>query len=191
MAVRSKLCCKGGRSVFLGLPPRRAALHGKIDSYQRDSSRVRGDARSARLRHPDCLLPFAYCLLCGRRCGDMKSPLHVHRCPEAFVEPVGEVGGAYDEHQLRNLFRVEVLAQGIEIGLLNRGRPSGEPLGKMNRSPFLIAENITSRPAGFLECLDLIVRHALSLRRSEVSARSIFAAVHNRSAEVSQLLELR
>ncbi len=50
---------------------------------------------------------------------DHPDPLHINRRPHALIETVGQVGGAHGEHQLRDLFGVEMFAESVQIGLLN------------------------------------------------------------------------
>src|SRR5439155_2198021 len=69
--------------------------------------------------------------------------------------------------------------------------PGGEFLRKLDRGALVVIEDAAARAAGLLQGLDLLVRHALPLRRSGVSAASILTTVHDRRAEVRQLLDFR
>ncbi len=117
--------------------------------------------------------------------------LHIHRHFHTFVEAIGEVGGGNGEHQLLDLLDIEEFAQGFEVGGLNRCGPCRKLLGELDGRAFFLGENIPAGPSRFLQGLDLLIGNALPLRRSGMSAASIHTAVHNRGAQVSQLLDFR
>jgi len=117
--------------------------------------------------------------------------LHVNRRPQPFVNAVCKIGGGNDKDQLDDLLRVEVSSDSVEIVLLDRRRPGRQLFGEMDGGPFLLAENIPVRSAGLFERLDMFIAQTLSLRRSDVGARSILAPVQDRSAQVRELLDPR
>jgi hypothetical protein len=117
--------------------------------------------------------------------------LHVHWRLHSLVNPISEVGGGDDKHQFRDLLHVEMLAQRVEISLVDAGGPGREFFSKLDRSAFFLAKDAAIRAARLLQRLDLLVRDALPLPRSGVSAASILTPIHQRGAKVREFLDFR
>jgi hypothetical protein len=94
---------------------------------------------------------------------------------QSVVEAVGEIGCADHQRQFHDLPFVVELPQFFERAGANGGGAAGDALGVENGGLILFVKQRTALVE--LQCLDLLAGDADSLRRSDVRARSIFAAV--------------
>jgi hypothetical protein len=94
---------------------------------------------------------------------------------QSIVEAVGEIGGADHQRQLHDLPFVVELPQFFERTGANGGGAAGDALGVENGGLILLVKQRTAFVE--LQRLDLLAGDADSLRRSDVRARSILAAV--------------
>ncbi len=141
------------------------------------------------MRHPNSSSDFSS----GPHAGEISGPPaldpEVGDGPQGVIEAVGEVGGANHQGQFHDLARVVILAQLLERAAANARGTAGEPLGVEDGGLLLVIKE----RAAFIELqgLDLLLRDADSLRRSDMGAASIFTAVDQRGLQVGQLLEAR
>jgi hypothetical protein len=111
--------------------------------------------------------------------------------PEAVVYAIGPVGGRNGGHEFHDLLGAEVAAQGIEVDVVDVARMAGQQVGEPKDRLLFDREDIAMPPAsGLLQRVDLLIGQSSPLPRSGVAARSIVAAVQDRSAEVGQLLQV-
>ena len=105
---------------------------------------------------------------------------------ECVVEPVGEVRRADHQRQFDDLPLVVILPQLLERTGADSRRAAGDALGVEDGGLLLLIK----QRAALIEVqrLDLLVGDADSLRRSDVGAGSILAAVGHRRFQVGELL---
>src|SRR5215469_1228108 len=131
-----------------------------------------------------CLLRFPKKLEAAR-------PLHVYRGFEALVDAVGEIGRGNRRYELNDLFFIEVLAESLDILLVNPARIPGQFFREVDGRLLLRIEHRTL-PAGWIfQCCDLLFADALPPRRSGMCARSIGASIENRRAQIRNFLRDR
>jgi hypothetical protein len=94
---------------------------------------------------------------------------------QSVVEAVGEIGGADHQRQFHDLPFVVELPQFFERTGANGGGAAGDALGVEDGGLILLVKQ--RAPLVELQRLDLLVGESDSLRRSDVRARSILAAV--------------
>ncbi len=94
---------------------------------------------------------------------------------QSVVEAVGEIGGADHQRQFHDLPLVVELPQLFERTAANGGGAARDALGVQDGSLILLVKKRAALIE--LQCLDLLVGEPDSLRRSDVRARSILAAV--------------
>ncbi len=94
---------------------------------------------------------------------------------QSVVEAVGEIGGADHQRQFHDLPLVVELPQLFERTAANGGGAARDALGVQDGGLILLVEKRAALIE--LQCLDLLVGESDSLRRSDVRARSILAAV--------------
>src|SRR5262245_19516100 len=116
---------------------------------------------------------------------------HVHRSLEALVDPVREIGGGNRRDKLDDLFLIEVLAEGVDVVLVNSTRISGESFCEMDCRLLIGLEERSLPAAGLFRRRDLIVGDATPLRRRGLGAPSVFATVENRRPQVRKFLGSR
>jgi len=93
------------------------------------------------------------------------------------IDPVGEVGYAYGQGQLDNLFFREVLTQLLQLLVADRGRGARDLVGKMNDSLIFLIEQLAAMVED--QGANLIVGNSNPLRRSGVRLGSILAPIDN------------
>ncbi len=94
---------------------------------------------------------------------------------QSVVEAVGEIGGTDHQRQFHDLPLVVELPQLFERTAANGGGAARDALGVQDGSLILFVKKRAALIE--LQCLDLLVGESDSLRRSDVGARSILAAV--------------
>src|SRR5713226_3412338 len=94
---------------------------------------------------------------------------------QSVVKAVGEIGGADHQRQFHDLPLVVELPQLFERSAANGGGAARDALGVQDGSLILLVKKRAALIE--LQCLDLLVGESDSLRRSDVRARSILAAV--------------
>ena len=118
-------------------------------------------------------------------------PLHVYRSFEALIDAVGEIGRGNRRYELNDLFLIEVLAESLDILLVNPARIPGQFFREVDGSLLLGFEHRTL-PAGWIfQCCDLLFADALPPRRSGMCARSIGASIKNRRPQIRKFLRNR
>ena len=106
-------------------------------------------------------------------------PSHVHWSLEALVDPVGEIGCGNRRDKLDDLFLIEVLAERVDIVLVNSAGIPCELFREVDCS-LLVGRERRSLPAARLfQRRDLIVGDATPLRRSGMCSRSISATIED------------
>ena len=111
------------------------------------------------------------------------------RCLHAVVDAIRPVGGGDHEHKLDDLLFIQVLAEGVDVGRRHIAGPACEQVGEAQHRPLDVVERLAASPPGLLQRRYLRVGQALPLTRSGVSARSVVAAVADRSAQIRQLFQ--
>ncbi len=99
----------------------------------------------------------------------------VRNIAQSVVEAVGEIGGTDHQRQFHDLPLVVELPQFFERTAANGGGAARDALGVQDGSLILLVKKRAALIE--LQCLDLRVGESDSLRRSDVRARSILAAV--------------
>jgi hypothetical protein len=94
---------------------------------------------------------------------------------QSVVEAVGEIGGTDHQSQFHDLPFVVELPQLFERTAANGGGAARDALGVQDGGLILLVKKRAALIE--LQCLDLLVGESDSLRRSDVRARSILAAV--------------
>jgi hypothetical protein len=94
---------------------------------------------------------------------------------QGVVEAVGEIGGADHQRQFHDLPFVVEVPQFFERAGANGGGAAGDALGVENGGLILLVKQRAALVE--LQRLDLLVGESDSLRRSDVRACSILAAV--------------
>ena len=94
---------------------------------------------------------------------------------QGVVEAVGEIGGADHQRQFHDLPFIVELSQFFERTGANGGGAAGDALSVEDSGLILFVKQRTAFVE--LQRLDLLAGDADSLRRSDVRARSILAAV--------------
>jgi hypothetical protein len=111
---------------------------------------------------------------------------------ESVIDPVRPVGRRDDDHELDDLFLGQMLAETVQVNLLDVPRAAVQEVGEPQDRPLFSGEDIFSQPSPrFLQRLDLLFGNSSPLPRSGVGARSIGAAVQDGDPEVRELLALR
>lgn len=116
---------------------------------------------------------------------------HVHRSFEALIDAVGEIGCGNRCYELDDLFLIELLAESVDILLVNSARIPGKFFCEMDCS-LLVGLEHRSLPAGrIFQRRELLLGDAVPLRRSGMCARSIGATVENRRPQIRKFLRSR
>jgi len=113
----------------------------------------------------------------------------VREVPQRVVEPVRKIGRTDHQRQLDDLPFVVILAQLLERAAADGRRAAGDALC-VEDGGFLFLVKVRAALIE-LQRRDLLVGNADSLRRSDVSACSILAPVHQRCLQIGQLLVAR
>jgi len=114
----------------------------------------------------------------GKHGGGTYAPLHVYRRAHPFIDAIRQIRRGDSQDQFGDLIFTEMLSESVKIGFLHRPWPARQRFRKLNSGSFLFVEDIASCAARLFERLDLLFTHALPLRRSGMSAASIFTTVH-------------
>ena len=113
----------------------------------------------------------------------------VGEVPQRVVESVRKIGRTDHQRQLDDLPFIVILAQLLERAAADGRRAAGDAL-RVEDGGFLFLVKVRAALIE-LQRRDLLVGNADSLRRSDVSACSILAPVHQRCLQIGQLLVAR
>ena len=112
--------------------------------------------------------------------------------PQPVGDPVGPAGGRKSEYQFDHLLFIEMLAKGIEVGIIDVSRIGRQQIGEPEHGSFGgVEELFVSLRAGLAQGRNLFVGVTSPLRRSGMGARSILTATDDRRAEVREVLQFR